>query len=390
MDGAGAASGELSTTAPADSIDVYKFTIPSDGFLQIGLVPTKDLNVEILLQDTDGVVNLVYKNGGGNGGMESIVYPNLRAGTYFAIVKIPDAIDPVHGTYDIALNYVVVEEIDQEPNDLPGQAVVMPVKGDIRGHLGFTGSRFTDLRDYFKIVLPKDGKLELTGLPDGTLSFSMGLYDISSFKNFSWVDTSGKGAKVKLVYPNLLAGTYIVLLNRGEGDGSYTLTSLFTEDANQDTEPNDLTAQAYPVVLTDAAVSATVQGRLGYYGNQVQDNNDYFKVTIPAYGNLAFGFTADAGEGLSVGYNVFDESLRYIGSGDNNLTLEGLVQGTYYVRMYRNAGWGSYSLKYTYTKKEQPLPVNVTSTEMYASNSVNNINLSAESPSAWVPCNFAG
>ena len=383
-DDTGSSTGALDTAgSSSDTIDVYKITVPSDGYLQIGVVPTKDLNVEVLLKDTNGITDLAYKNDTGNGGMEAIVYPNLRAGTYYAVVKIPDGNDPVQGSYDIALNYVATEEIDQEPNDTPGQAVEMPAAGKISGHLGYAGSNFTDIRDYFKITLPKDGKLVLTGLPDGTLSMDIGLYDIQLFKNISWTGTGGKGSKVLITYNNLLAGTYIVYLSRNDGAGSYTLTSLYTEDPSPDTEPNDSTATAFAVDLS-AAATAKVQGRLGYYGNQVSDDNDYFKVTTPAYGKLSLKFAMDAGDGLGVGYNVFDSSLRYIrGSGDDNAVFEGLLPGTYYIRMYKENGWGSYTLNFAFEKQDQPQAVQTNATEIYASGAADNITVSQELPVSW-------
>ncbi len=365
--------GSLNSIDSTDTVDCFKFTTTGDGLFQLGVVPTSELNIEIILKDTDGMYELGYKNDGGNGSTEAIVYPNLRAGTYYVIVKIPDAIGPVQGTYSATFNFLPVEEIDAEPNDVTTQAVEMPVNGETTGHIGYYGSAFTDIWDFYKIVLPGDGKLELTVYPDGTANVALGLYDSLNFKNLIWMDQKGKGESEKIVHSNLLAGTYIVLVDRREGYGSYNLTSLFTADPHPKNEPNDTAATAMAINLTDSAPSATVQGRLGYYGNQYQDDNDYYKVTIPSYGQFSMTFNMDAGEGLGAGYEIWDSSLRYLGA---TASPDNLAAGTYYVRMYRSGGYGSYSLTIAHTPKTPPEPVSVSAGELPLNGQIDNIPIS--------------
>lgn len=374
--------GSLNTNAPADTFDYYKVAVPSDGLLQIGVVPTKDLNVEILLIDTDGLTQLAGKNETGNGGTESILYPNLRAGTYWAVVKIPDAVDPVIGDYNILALLNPVEEIDTEPNDIPSQAIEMPLKGTTTGHIGYHGSKFTDLRDYCKITLPKDGKLELTAYPDGTANISLGLYNTVQTQNIVWKAEKGKGESEKIVYPNLLAGTYYVLVYLEEGYGSYNLTSLFSPVDTEDTEPNDALNSAFAVDLTGNS-SVDVPGRLGYNGNQVQDDNDYYKITIPAYGKITFNAKLIAGERFNVGYELWDSQKRYVDGVGNTGTIANLPAGAYFARMYRNDGYFTYTLTVTFEKQDEPAPFDKPASELAVNTTIPNIAIDDSNTEYW-------
>lgn len=370
------ADGNLNSVDSTDSIDCFSFSTTEDGYFQVGVVPTSELNVEIMLKDNDGLYELGYKNDKGNGGAEGIVCPNLRAGTYYVIVKIPDAISPMKGNYTATLNFLP-EEADAEPNDNVLQAAEMPLQGEVKGHIGYYGDHFTDNSDFYRITLPQDGKLELTVYPDSTGNLALGLYESVIFNNLDYKDQKGKGESEKITYPNLLAGTYIVLVNRSEGNCSYNLTSLFAANESPDNEPNDTLATAVPVTIAD---SASVQGKMGYYGNQYRDDNDYFQVTIPSYGKLSLEAKMDSGDGLSVGFQLWDSSLRYLGNGG---VFDGLDGGIYHVRMYRNGGYGSYTATMKFEPKEAPVPVSVTATPLSPNGQVNNIPISPDNPEAW-------
>lgn len=369
--------GSLNSVDSTDSIDCFKITVEADGILQVGVVPTSDLNVELLLSDSNGVYKMAQKNDKGNGGAEAIVCPNLRAGTYYVIVKIPDTNDPVKGDYSVSCNFEPVGDIDPEPNDAVAQAVDLPLNDEVRGHIGYYGSNFTDVQDFYTITIPKDGKLEVTVYPDGTGNLSLGLYDSVTYYNRVWANQKGKGESEKVTYNNLLAGTYIILVQREEGYCSYNLTSLYTPNETVDKEPNDSIATAEAVAVND---TINVKGKMGYYGNLYQDDNDYYKATIPAYGKLTLASKMDFGESLNVGFQLWDSSLRYLG---NSNVFDGLEAGTYYVRMYRNSGYGSYTLTFTFEQKEAPAPVAVNVPAMGVNDKVGSIPVASDSPEYW-------
>ncbi|MEW6238742.1 MAG: carboxypeptidase-like regulatory domain-containing protein [Candidatus Omnitrophota bacterium] len=381
--------GDLASDSPSDAIDCYTFTLESDGFLQVGVVPTAELNVEFILKDSDGVLDIGRSNSKDKGGVEGVVYPNLRAGVYYAVVKIPDnASGVMKGTYSISVNFAPVEEIDVELNDIPAQAV-MPVNGETKGHIGYYGSKYTDNKDFYDITLPNDGQLELTLYPDGTCNLALGLYDSAIFNNIGWVDQKGKGESEKIVYPNLLAGTYRVLVNRSEGYGSYNLTSLYTESPYPSgNEPNETVYETAEIALEENAdapgtMDGSMQGRLGYYGNQYRDDNDYFRVVTSAYGKLSFGFTMEEGNNLQAGFQVWDEYLRYLSARDGSLTLENRPAGTYYVRMYRNNGYGAYTMTCNFVSQEEPAPFTEPTVDLPINGEVNDVIISAQTTSQW-------
>lgn len=374
----GTVDGTLNSLDQNDSIDCYRIETQVDGFLQLAVVPTSELNVEILLKDNDGMVELGYKNDGGNGASESIVYPNLRAGTYYLLIKIPDALAPMKGEYSASIIFLAIDEIDAEPNDNTAQAVEIALNSEYSGHLGFFGGQYTDVRDFYKITLPTDGKLELTVYPDGTGNLGLGLYHSELFHPIIVMDQKGKGESEKIVIPNLRAGTYLVLVYCTEGYGSYNLTNLFTANAPLDTEPNDTVATARPVSLS--ASPAVLQGNIGYYGNHYRDEFDYYRLSLPSFGNISFNLTMVTGENLSVGYTLWDQSLRLIGGGS---AINNLPAGEYYLRLHRVDGYGGYSIAAAFEAGTAPAPLNVAATEWSVNSAIQNIAISADTPEHW-------
>ncbi|MGC9329955.1 MAG: hypothetical protein ACP5I1_20130, partial [Candidatus Hinthialibacter sp.] len=381
------ASGILNSVDSTDSIDFYKFTAPSDGYFQLGVSPQGDeLDVEIWLKDADGMYPLGSKNAEGAGGAEGIVYPNMRAGDYYAVVKIPDAAAAMQGSYNATFSFLPVEEIDPEPNDATAQAAELTLNEEMTGHIGYYGNQHTDVRDFFLITLPQDGALELDVYPDGTANVGLHLYDGVIFNRINLSDKAGKGESEKIKRGNLRAGTYIVLVDRQEGYGSYNLTNLFTADAAPDNEPNDGVSEAIEINLTEGNPSAAVQGRLGYYGNQVQDDSDYLRISIPSYGAIAFQFAMDAGDGLSVDYQLWDSGLRRLGNGNS---FDGLPAGVYYARLQRTGeGYGSYTLTVSHEAKEAPVPVAAPAAELPLNGQISNISISEEETEHWYAVNL--
>ncbi|MFH1739816.1 MAG: carboxypeptidase regulatory-like domain-containing protein [bacterium] len=380
--------GSLSVGPPPDVRDCYQCTLPSDGLFQVGIVPVADLNVGVQLWDTDGQTRLISKNDGGKGVTEGFVYVNLRAGTYTIEVYLAEGA----GTYDITFNFAPVVEVDPEPNNSPLQALQLNASGEATGHIGYYGGLYTDIYDYYKVTTPDDGKLEVTVYPDQDLNLALGLYDSSGYYyNTVWQDASAKGQSEKFVSNNLAAGTYYVGVVRTEGYGSYSLTSIFTKvSAPNDVEPNIAPSQAIPITLTPNGANpdlseGSAQGRLGFEGNQYRDDRDYYYVYPSVYGKLTLTCTAAAGSNLNPAYSIFDAQYRTIvqSSSSETLTLEGLPMGLYYIGLYREDGYGAYTLSCASERQQQPAPFSLATTDLPVNSTVSGIPVDQTTPNQY-------
>src|SRR5690606_34371885 len=67
---------------------------------------------------------------------------------------------------------------DEEPNNTYQQALNLPEKQSVAGHLGYVADGSTDHYDHYKTVLPVDGTVRIivNGLHTGGSQGSFGLY----------------------------------------------------------------------------------------------------------------------------------------------------------------------------------------------------------------------
>ncbi len=372
-------TGSLTAAPPHDVYDFYKFTLPSDGMVQIGVKPTTEMNVSIELLDTDAFTSVMSANATGKGGSEGLLHRNLRAGTFFLVVRLEEGT----GDYTAMVNFAPAAEVDPEPNDQVSQAAPLQVNGQAEGHLGYYSNQFVDRDDFYRIDLPDDGNLEITSFPDGDLDLALGLYDLPDGSiGLTWVDSKRKGGSETLKYEGLAAGTYHLLVHRNDGFGSYSLTSQFEQTtAAKDAEPNDFFAQAKEIVLETGAdddgtpiATAEVSGRLGFFGNQLQDDRDWYKFQVPFFGDLSFSFEKPDGSSVNPGFDVYDTNGRFIDGTDNDgFTIQDRIPGTYYVSFYRDGGFGAYDFTCKVEQDEAPEPLTEPVSDLAPNGTVSNV-----------------
>ncbi|HPA46168.1 MAG TPA: carboxypeptidase-like regulatory domain-containing protein, partial [bacterium] len=376
-------SGSLGAGTPVDVMDFFQFTTDSDGLIQIGARPAAELDIHIWMLDTDGKAQMVYRNNTGAGGDEVFQYQNLRAGTYWFIIgRVSGA-----GDYTGTVNFAPTAEIDPEPNDdVPQASAVSAQGGIVEGHLGYYGSKFTDRYDYWEVTTPDDGRLVLTVNPSGDLNVYLALIDSTNvFSDMSTRDSGGKGGSEVITYNNLARGTYFILVHSAEGFGSYTLISQFTANTGaNDTDQNDGTATAIEIPLTVDSGNAslfvgTADGRLGYYGNKLLDQGDFYRVTLPGYGKLTMAATKGDGDNVDLGYNLYNDQQQYMdGSGSDSWSADGLQAGEYYIQVFLESRYGAYTLTCTFEQREAPAPFSQPSTEIAPNGAITDIPLDAD------------
>ena len=218
-----------------------------------------------------------------------------------------------------------------------------------------------DTEEWYKIVIPKDGDVTLNVKTDATLVMRyVELHAKSSdiyLGSWGWKYLYEKEEPFTVC--GLAPGTYYVHLSREEKAGSYTFSYTFTpENYANDTEPNNEWKQASTTLVS----GETIQGHLGYNYWDSTDKDDWYKIVVPADGDVTFDVKTD--ETLVIRYvelhakssDIYLGSwgFKYLYEAEAPFTVSGVAPGTYYVHLNHESGYGGYSLKYTFTRNYYP------------------------------------
>lgn len=337
-----------------DTEDWWKVTIPQDGKLMVETTTdASDPQLQIMLwmYDRDGAVEIKSYNGGW-GNDTTVNVDNLLPGTYWIkAVKWTG-----YGSYTIRSSFTPSTlTVENESNDSTKVALDLSPNGSATGHMGFYRDGYTDTVDWWKVTVPKDGKLLIStqaAQPDSILMIMLNLYDQQGAHEIKGYN-GGWGKYTTLNYDNLLPGTYYIRALHWTGFGSYTITSAFTPSTlDVESEPNDSVQ-----VATTLDPNGTDTAHLGFYGEYYTDAVDWWKVTVPRDGKLLITTEAAQPDSiLMVMLNLYDregtrEIKGYNGGWGKYTTLnyDNLKAGTYYVRAYRWTGFGSYRITSSFT-----------------------------------------
>ncbi|MBI1387278.1 MAG: hypothetical protein GC154_02375 [bacterium] len=377
-------AGSLSSQSPFDWIDVFQVSLPQNGYFSFGVVPDPAVDLRVELLDSNGYSVLASKNDGGAGTTEGIVYSNLRAGQYYCAIYLISG----SGTYTAKARFSESESVDAEPNDAPSQADTIAANGSTVGNVGFHGQLHTDVDDYFTVSVPDDGELEVTVFPDDTLDAYLALFDSTGTDSIASVNAKGKGQSEKIVYSNLAAGTYFIRVYVIDGYGAYSLTSQHRPcQTASDIEPNNRQTSSVPLTVSKSS-PATVNGRLGYFGSQFQDDRDFYSITTNEFGALTLDYAATAaGNNVDLACSVFDAQYRYLaGTGENKITLN-LPAGKYYVELYRQDRFGGYTLTASLANADPVVPYSGPAASYTLGQQVSGVILNNDSKTAYYKFN---
>jgi hypothetical protein len=324
-----------------DRVDWRKVILPADGKLVIATYADPTLEIDNSIYDMDKVSVLAsYKNSGAHREDTSEVM-NLVAGTYYIRTLDYEG----YGSYTITTLFTPASLAnDAEPNDSAGAAVAFSVNTSSTGHLGFDRAGYDDGVDWRKVTTTVDGRFVVATLSDPTMEIDNYIYDqdkttlLASYKN------SGAHREDTSEVVNLGPGTYYVRTLRYAGYGSYSITNLLMPaQLGNDAEPNGSTAQAVTLALNNR-----VTGHLGFYQAGVTDENDYYALTMSAAIDTLFVRT-DSNPALEIDLGLYTSANQQVGSGSTYGVTElmaapKLSAGTYYIRVRRWSGYGSYNL----------------------------------------------
>lgn len=211
----------------------------------------------------------------------------------------------------------------------------------------------SDEVDWWKVIVTADGKLIVNTTADGDLDIDLFLFDVDGTTQIAKFDTS-LGIHEATHFDNLAAGIYYVKALRYEGSGNYSIASVFTACpllADPSTNQTASNATALPL-------NAESTGHLGYYTAGNTDEDDWWKVTVPADGKLVINSTSDIALDLDMRLYDVDGKTR-IATFDTSLGIheathfDNLMPGVYYINAYVYKGFGSYHISSSFTPAAQ-------------------------------------
>jgi hypothetical protein len=327
-----------------DYDDWYKFTIPSDGKIEIVESTSSELISGMYVYDVDGTHEFWSKYGK-KGGSDTLTIKNLGAGDYYIRIN---SWNYSAGSYTLSVNFTpALYSNDTETNNQNTTAVNIPINTEITGHVGFYRNNNTDYDDWYKFTIPSDGKIEIVESTSSELISGMYAYDVDGTHEF-WSQYGRKGSPDTLKFKNLAAGDYYIRINNWNYSyGSYKLkVNFYPADYSNDTEPNSLKENAKNI-----SINTEITGHVGYYRNSNTDNDDWFKFTIPSDGRIEIveSTSSELISGMYAydvdGTHEFWSQYGRKGSPDT-LKFKNLAAGDYYIRINNwNYSYGSFKLK---------------------------------------------
>lgn len=163
-----------------------------------------------------------------------------------------------------------------------------------------------------------------------------------------------RDAPTSLTKAERRAGDYLVRIWRRGGHGSYQIETQVTPNRSGEAEPND-----WPHLATLIEPNQGVIGTLGYVSGFQTDLSDWYRVELPADG--AFHIHYQSNSTLRDDVSLFRDDLM-LGNRVQNQTsyynwnllrvgADNLLAGTYYIRVYRSGGYGTYNFHTVYAPK---------------------------------------
>ncbi len=366
----------------------FSITLPEDGQVDLTLEPLGNICSEnvTLFAVVEGE-NVQRAFAWVDGQNRTLTCPNLKPGTYKVKVNASPKNNKVSGTFRLHYTFTApYYKTDPTPNISWEDCPLLESGVMLHGHLGYAyAPADVDNVDWFRIQVPKDGKLTFEVISAPTLKIGFGSLNVLNAdgddvaqRNGMWLDKPDENLIFEI--PDVAAGTYYIRLPLYSGYGIYHLTPRFTPSVvDSDPEPNDTWDTA--TLLTDAQLQ---NAHLGYFYNSsiYSDKVDWFKIEVPEDGKLTF--EARSSSTLTLGFcslntlntekgEVEQRNGMWFDKRDANIVFEipDVSAGTYYFCVPHYSGYGNYSLTYYFTShaaEADPEPNNTwdTATELKA------------------------
>ncbi len=330
--------GALSATVPtiqrtgnvnstSDRTDYYSFSLGATNDVRVNLSGLTG-DADLRLEDSFGRVIASGLLGGSL--IENLSATALAAGTYHIRVN----------TLFAATNYLLAVSQTPASDDLISNAVVLSALTSGTSPTARTSGAVgaSDLQDYYRFQLNTAGNMRLN-LSGMTTDLSVEILD--QFGNVIVFGSQPGNTIERVTTPELAVGTYYIRVFQLSGASSNYILEI-SRDFNGD----DL-VRGGNNLGTLASTALTASGAVG----GAADIQDYYSFTLTSTRNVRFlltGLTAD------IDLHILDSFGRLIQSGTSgststeDLTVNGLVAGLYYIRVFPfGAAVSNYSLSVT-------------------------------------------
>lgn len=346
-----------------DTKDWYSIEVPEDGKLTIITRSSSTLTIgfaELCALNADQS-DVQRRNGMWLDYRDSTLVfetPNVSAGTYYLYMPLRGG----YGTYTVTSYFTGHSaEADPEPNDDWQAATPLRQGPAVTGQLGYDYNNTKDVKDWYKLNVPEEGRITLTISSEETLTIGFGEIMVpnadatgTNRREGMWLDQPGDTLTFTL--NNAAAGDYYLYLPLRGGYGTYSLQYTFTPCAMSNDGPqNDEWKQA-----TEFAAGSTIDARLGYDYSNSFDGKDWFKLDVPEEGRITLTICSE--KTLTIGFGEIcvpnaegsavtrREGMWLDQPGDTlTFTLNNAAAGAYYLYMPQRAGYGGYRMTYTFT-----------------------------------------
>ena len=353
--------GYTDDTGLTDNDDWFKIVVPEEGKIEFTINPSQENALNIYWIKVYRVENgeLRERNNSGVGKEKKVVtITDLGIGTFYVQVHRYTG----HGGYTLKYEFTPVNFVgDEEPNDEWGNASLLKNGETIECKLGFTDANgVTDNDDWFKIIVPEEGTVNLTINPsqeNGLDIYWVKVYRLDENGEIRERNSSGVGKEEKVFsITDMGIGTYYVQVHRYAGHGGYTLKYEFIPcPLGNDAEPNDEFDKGS--LLTSGK---TIDCRLGYTDDTgLTDNDDWFKIMVPEEGTVELTLNPNQENGLDIYWvkvyrldengEIRERNSSGVGKEETVFSITDMGIGTYYVQVHRYSGHGGYTLKYEFT-----------------------------------------
>ncbi|AHK80596.1 hypothetical protein M911_03995 [Ectothiorhodospira haloalkaliphila] len=318
----------------------HELRVEGHGHLTVEVQADGDLQLALQLRHAEGA-DVLTQDRHGRRDSRRVEQPDLAPGLYEVRVLRQSG----EGDYVLTpqLRRVSIPN-DREPNDSAEQAQSIPVNQVSTGLLGYRNHEGRDTEDWYQVTLPAHGRLTVDIEAEEALRLAAQLRDEAS-TGVLHQDHHGRRSQRQLERADLAPGTYHVRIMRHEGHGGYTLLPRLDAVG----EAGELARHDSMELARPIEAGHEVTGLLGYRDATGRDTEDWFRLTLPTSGQLFVYVRAD--EDLQLAAQLRDAGGSRNLAEDHHgresrrrLELGDLEPGTYYLRVYRQAGQGSYRL----------------------------------------------
>ena len=272
-----AATGQMNAT---HTYDWYKVTIPSDGYLELGLKGPLKTKGYIKLYDRNAVKEIEGKY------VESVtegkIGKHLIAGTYYVKIERADN----DWSYTLNNSFTASTRNDSEPNDIAKNASILKSTDNKAGHLGYYSKDYVDNVDYWSIDVQEEGTQKIIVNTFNDLRGTIRLYNPNAATEIASKNIGYEAVTTATIEKYLAPGKYYVVFTRdgGYSPGEYTIDTAFTKfNVTNDVEPNNLFEEAKQI-----NIGTTYTGNLGAYEKNTTDTLDWYKFDLSQDGQVTF------------------------------------------------------------------------------------------------------